>query len=606
MKAIMNNKPVEFADGETILEVARRSGVFIPTLCEFAALHHRPGTCRVCLVEVQKKDGTKRIVTACDTRLGEGEIVETRTHRVRSMRGLQMELLFADHCEKCSGCARHGDCELQDVARQTGLDLSRLSGTLCTRPPKVDDSAAGLVFTSDKCIRCLRCVEVCRQVHGIAAITLNHVGRDAVIGFDNGRWADSDRCIQCGQCALVCPTGALAVKDQCCRAFDFFADPNIVTVVQFAPAVRIAVAEAVGAKPGSDFEGRIVAALKQLGADFVMDTAWSADVTIMEEGTELLERLRHQKNNGTLENPQTMFTSCCPGWVNHVEKSAPDMIPHLSTTRSPQAIFGALAKHYLPNVAKVPAGRIRHISIMPCTAKKDEAIRPLLRHNGKNDVDLVLTIQEFVRILERSAIDLNTIEPQPFDSPLMSESSGGGLLFATTGGVMEAAMRTVSALSGGKDLSRLPLAPVRGLDHVKEAVIDTAVFGPIRVAVVYGIRAADAVIERVRAGTAPWHFVEVMACPGGCIGGGGTLRGKGWTGTLGERQAGVYAKDAGATIRASHENPDVQRLYRDFLIEPGSHMAHELLHCTYENRQKKRTPLKMSDIGPKVKLAHNK
>ena len=436
MKAIMNNKPVEFADGETILEVARRSGVFIPTLCEFAALHHRPGTCRVCLVEVQKKDGTKRIVTACDTRLGEGEIVETRTHRVRSMRGLQMELLFADHCEKCSGCARHGDCELQDVARQTGLDLSRLSGTLCTRPPKVDDSAAGLVFTSDKCIRCLRCVEVCRQVHGIAAITLNHVGRDAVIGFDNGRWADSDRCIQCGQCALVCPTGALAVKDQCCRAFDFFADPNIVTVVQFAPAVRIAVAEAVGAKPGSDFEGRIVAALKQLGADFVMDTAWSADVTIMEEGTELLERLRHQKNNGTLENPQTMFTSCCPGWVNHVEKSAPDMIPHLSTTRSPQAIFGALAKHYLPNVAKVPAGRIRHISIMPCTAKKDEAIRPLLRHNGKNDVDLVLTIQEFVRILERSAIDLNTIEPQPFDSPLMSESSGGGLLFATTGGCL--------------------------------------------------------------------------------------------------------------------------------------------------------------------------
>ena len=606
MKAIMNNKPVEFTDGETILEVARRAGVFIPTLCEFAALHHRPGTCRVCLVEVQKPDGTKRIVTACDTRLGEGEKIETRTHRVRSMRGLQMELLFADHCEKCSGCARHGDCELQDVARQTGLDLSRLSGTLVTRSPKVDDSAAGLVFTADKCIRCLRCVEVCRQVHGIAAITLNNVGRNAVIGFDNGRWADSDRCIQCGQCALVCPTGALAVKDQCCRAFDFFADPNIVTVVQFAPAVRIAIAEAVGAEPGRDFEGRIVAALKQLGADFVMDTAWSADVTIMEEGTELLERLRHRKNNASLAHPDTMFTSCCPGWVNHVEKSAPDMIPHLSTTRSPQAIFGALAKHYLPNVAKVPAGRIRQISIMPCTAKKDEAGREVLRHNGKNDVDLVLTIQEFVRILERSAIDLNTIEPEPFDSPLMSESSGAGVLFATTGGVMEAAMRTVSALAGGDDLTKLNLEPVRGMEKVKEATINTEVFGPVRVAVVYGIRAADAVIERVRAGTAPWHFVEVMACPGGCIGGGGTLRGKNWTKTLGERQTGVYQKDADAKIRASHENPDVQRLYNDFLIEPGSHLAHELLHCEYENRQKKRTPLRITDIGPRVRLAHNK
>lgn len=604
MHAIINNMPVEFNEGDTILEAARRAGIFIPTLCEFAELHHRPGTCRMCLVEVEHADGASRVVTACETRLLEGDRVNTRTQKVRGMQKLQAELLFSDHCEKCSGCARHGSCELQTVAAQVGLDVSALSGRLNTRPAAVDDSAAGLVFTSDKCIRCLRCVEVCRQLHGIGAITLNQTGTDCAVGFDGGRWADSDRCIQCGQCALVCPTGALAVKNQVDTALDWFADPNITTVVQFAPAVRISIAESVGAAPGTNLEGQIVAALKKLGADCVMDTLWSADVTILEEGTELIERLRRQKQAGTLHSkPDTMFTSCCPGWINHVEKSAPDMIGHISSTRSPQAIFGALAKTYLPKTLGIAPSKIRQISIMPCTAKKDEAGRDLLLHNGRRDVDLVLTVQEFADLLARAGIDLKTIEPAPFDTPLMSEGTGAAQLFATTGGVMEAALRTVCTLTGTPEAATLNYEPVRGLEDVREAEVETREFGALRVAVVHGIRGADAILDMVRAGTSPYHFVEVMACPGGCIGGGGTVRGVTWRRTLRERQDGVYKKDGEMPIRASHMNPDVQRLYRDYLTNPGSELAHELLHCRYESR--KQTPGVPSyfEIRTRLKLA---
>ncbi|MBP3437803.1 MAG: iron hydrogenase small subunit, partial [Sutterella sp.] len=485
-----------------------------------------------------------------------------------------------------------------------GLNVSELSGRLNTRPAVVDDSAPGLVFTSDKCIRCLRCVEVCRQLHGIGAITLNQTGTDCAVGFDGGRWADSDRCIQCGQCALVCPTGALAVRDQADTALDWFADPNVTTVVQFAPAVRISIAESVGAEPGTNLEGQIVAALKKLGADCVMDTLWSADVTILEEGTELIERLRRQKQAGTLhEKPDTMFTSCCPGWINHIEKSAPDMIGHISSTRSPQAIFGALAKTYLPKTLGIAPSKIRQISIMPCTAKKDEAGRDLLMHNGRRDVDLVLTVQEFADLLARSGIDLKTIEPAPFDTPLMSEGTGAAQLFATTGGVMEAALRTVCTLTGTPEAATLNYEPVRGLEDVREAEVETREFGRLRVAVVHGIRGADAILDMVRAGTSPYHFVEVMACPGGCIGGGGTVRGVTWRRTLRERQEGVYKKDGEMPIRASHMNPDVQRLYRDYLTNPGSELAHELLHCRYESR--KQTPGVPSyfEIRTRLKLA---
>lgn len=605
MKATLNAREVTFEDGDTILEVARREGVFIPTLCEFAALHHRPGTCRMCLVQKQNLHGETRWVTACDTRLESGDVIETRTAEVRERQRLQAELLFMDHCETCSACARHGNCELQTVAQQVGLDTGRMSGVLNTRSG-VDRSETGLVFTSDKCIRCLRCQEVCRVLHGIGAITLENVGLDAHIGFDSGAWIDSDRCIQCGQCGLVCPTGALAVKNEVDAVMDALADPQVVTVFQFAPAARIAVSELVGAVPGSNLQGQMVSALKRLGADYVMDTRWAADVTIMEEGTELLERLQAEKAHGDWVHPQTMFTSCCPGWVNHVEKSAPDMTVHLSSTRSPQQIFGALAKTYLPKTLGIDPKRIRQIAIMPCTAKKGEAGKHALqRESNVRDVDVVITVQEFVDLLRRSGIDLLSEPEVPFDQMLMTQTSGAGQLFASTGGVMEAAVRTVAAKTGGPQLGRLPLTPVRGLANTKEAQIETETLGTIRVAVVYGIRSADKMIELVREGRSPYHFVEVMACPGGCIGGGGTARGAAWLKRLATRQATVYQVDKTLAIKSAHENPDVQTLYETFLGEPTHGLAHELLHCTYENRHVDHTPPTAAMLDAAVTLTNH-
>ena len=602
--ARINGQSVTFNEGETILEVARRMGIFIPTLCEFAALNHRPGTCRMCLTEVTKANGVTQMVTACETRVEDGDVINTRAKRVRQMQKLQAELLFADHCETCSSCARHGACELQTVAKQVGLDVTTMSGRLATRKPTVDRSAPGLVFTADKCIRCLRCIEACRSVQGLGVMTLNHTGTGAAIGFAGDRWGDSDTCIQCGQCALVCPTGALAVKDQIETALDWFSDDTIKTVVQFAPAVRLAVAEGIGLPAGINLEGQVIAALKALGADYVMDTRWGADVTIMEEGTEFLERLEAQKKAGTLARPTTMFTSCCPGWVTHVEKNAPDMIPYLSSTRSPQAIFGALSKTWLPKVLNVEPTSLRTISIMPCTAKKGEASRAQLARDGRPDTDLVLTIQEFLTLLERTGIDLKSLMPATFDSLLMSEASGAAQLFATTGGVMEAALRTVTALTGGPALAKVAFEPVRGLETLKEATIDTITFGPLRVAVVYGMRTMTKVIDMVRAGTCPYHFVEVMACPGGCIGGGGTVRGRTWGQTLEARQSGVYATDNAMPIRASHENPDVIKLYREYLGKPGSALAHDLLHCGYEPHQKHAETPTYEAIEANVELAN--
>lgn len=583
--AEINGRSVAFQEGETILEVCRREGIFVPTLCEFAALNHRPGTCRMCLVETTEPADspfapaqTPRLSTACDTRLTPGLSVNTLSKRVRDARKRQAKLLFADHCETCSGCPRHGQCELQQTARQVGLTESELSRRECTRTDRIDETVS-LRFTADKCIRCLRCVEVCRQVHGIGAITFENVGTDASVGFDGQHWAWSSRCISCGQCTLVCPTGALDVVDETDKAIDLLADPSTVVAVQFAPAVRLTLAEALGRPAGENLEGRIVAALKRMGADYVCDTRWSADVTIMEEGTELIERLEAQRRKGSLDRPDTMFTSCCPGWVNHVEKTCPDLLPHISSTRSPQAIFSSLAKTYLPKMLDLDARRIRVISIMPCTAKKDEAARPKLSPS----TDLVLTVRELARLLERFGIRLDDIEPQSFDSPFMTQTSGGGQLFATTGGVMESALRTVSALTGGRLDAMKPFEPMRGLDNIKEAVLETQAFGPIRVAVVYGIRAADKLVELVRRGESPYHFVEVMACPGGCIGGGGTAQGR-WRSTLPIRQAAVYQIDRNLPIRAAHQNPDVVRLYEKFLEKPCSPKAHELLHTSYDNR----------------------
>ncbi|MDO5531354.1 [FeFe] hydrogenase, group A [Sutterella sp.] len=599
-RAFINGVSVEIEPNDTILKAARRAGIFIPTLCEFAALNHTPGTCRVCLVEVEKLDGTIDIVTSCETRIEPGMRIRTRTPEVRRRQKLQMELLFADHDENCSSCSRHGNCELQKCALWVGLDGSHISGRHCA--PRVEDmSQNGLRFDGRKCIRCLRCIEVCRQVQGplVSALVLKDTGAGAQIGFrGTDTWAKSDICIQCGQCSLVCPTGALSERDECCKVFDMFDDDSLTTIIQFAPAVRVAVAEAFALPVGTNVEAKIVTALKHMGADYVMDTRWSADVTILEEGTEMLTHFEEQKKAGTLDKPFTYFTSCCPGWINYVEKIAPDMIPHISSTRSPQAIFAALAKTYMAKKAGLEKKNIRVISIMPCTAKKDEAARKLLaREDGSRDTDVVLTVRELIRLIRRSGLNLAELPDTPFDSPEMSVSSGGAMLFATTGGVMEAAIRTMNAIKNNDPRPLPPLEMIRGPHGIKEATVKLGDLGDIRVAVVHECSNVAHVIDMVRNGTAPWHFVEVMACPNGCVGGGGTPRGHDvWGRNSLIRQQSVYKIDAEAPIHASHENPEVIRLYQEFLGEPCGHLSHELLHCTYEDRSRK------SEVKPARKV----
>ncbi len=601
MKVFIDNQAIECSEKDTILEVCRRQGVHIPTLCEFAALNHRPGTCRMCLVEV-KGDKDSSLVTACNTYVKNNMRIDTRSSRVRNARKLQAQLLFADHCEQCSSCSRHGNCELQKVADEVGLNCQGLSSRLNTRESVLDTSMLGLVFDSQKCIRCMRCVEVCRNVQGVGAITFEGNSCVASVGFDGELWGDSDRCVQCGQCTLVCPTGALSVRDETDLALRFFADSRVTTVVQMAPAVRVALAEVLGAAPGKNLQGQIVAGLKKLGADFVCDTLWAADVTIMEEGTELFERLQKAREAGTLGSPDTMFTSCCPGWINHMEKAHPDLLPHLSSTRSPQAIFGALAKTWMAREKGIDARRIRVISIMPCTAKKGEAARDQLARDGVPDVDLVLTVRELARLFKREGIDILDIEPQDFDSAFMTEGSGAAQLFATTGGVMEAALRTLAVLSGTSEPLPLELTPVRGLEGVKEAELSTELFGTLRVAVVYGLKNVQPLLDIVRAGRSPWHFVEVMACPGGCIGGGGTAKGPMWTQTLSQRQESVYAIDRKIKLHNSHDNPDVIRLYKEFLLKPNGELSHELLHCTYRNRKVEKPLKRFSELEKQLTL----
>ena len=583
MNASINGRDYTFEPGETILQVARRNGIFIPTLCHFRPLDHKPGTCRVCLAEVTDKNGRTEMLTTCNTPMEEGMRVNTRSPRVRSMQRLQVELVFADHDQDCASCARHGDCELQDLAEYVGLSTNRFASRLPHDRP-LDNTMHGMVRDMTKCIRCLRCVEVCRKVQGVAALTVDGTGTGAHIGVGMAPSQNTSACIQCGQCTLVCPTGALAERDANDEVLDFLANPEITTVFAFAPSVRVVVGEEFGLAPGENVEGRVVAALRRLGADIVIDTDFAADVVIMEEGTELLGRIR---NGGRLP----MFTSCCPGWVSYAEKHCPDILPYVSTTRSPQGVSSALVKSYLSEKMGIPARRIRNISVMPCTAKKDEAARAQLYTNNQPDTDVVITVREHIRLLRRNGIDLAKLEPEPFDNPYMSDSTGAAVIFGTTGGVMEAAVRTVYAVLNHKELPGVDVMPVRGMAGLRDAEVDLGKeHGVIRVAVVHGLANARKLVDQALAGESPYTFIEVMACPGGCVAGGGTCRVKrDYHPHARERQKGLYAIDSHMPRRQSHNNPQVISLYKDYLGEPNSHKAHELLHTHYTDRSKVQT-----------------
>lgn len=597
MHAQINSKPVTFAQGQTILEVARAHGQFIPSLCELSDINHAPGTCRVCLVEMTRNgDAQPRIVTACTTPMEEGMLVRTRTPEVRRMQRLQVELLLADHDHDCAACARHGNCELQDVAQFVGLGRVRHHFPEYPRRRTRDYSARSVVRDMQKCIRCLRCISVCRNVQGVDALVVTGSGLCTEIGLRHNKTQALSDCVGCGQCTLVCPVGALAGREDVEQVIDYLYDPDIFTVFQFAPAVRVGLGEEFALPPGSNVEGQMVQALRMLGADMVFDTNFAADLVIMEEGTELLHRLR----NGTA---MPMFTSCCPGWINFAEKRYPELLPHISTTRSPQQCFGALAKTYLAEGLCVDPRKMRVVAIMPCTAKKEEAARPEFRKDDQAEVDLVITTREFARLLRREGIELATLSSSSFDSPLMGESTGAAAIFGTTGGVMEAAVRTVHHVLTGQELAPVELHALRGFENVREAEVD---FGPgngkVRIAVVHGLKAAAQMADAVLAGKADYHFIEVMACPGGCMDGGGQPRAKrAYNPNAQARRKALFALDTARSIRQSHNNPLIGRLYAEYLGEPCAERSHQLLHTFYANR-KQEISYTMRDIWREISL----
>ncbi len=581
MQGTINGKLVEFAENETILQTAKRYDMFIPTLCELENLNHAPGNCRVCLVEIKRKgDDFTQTLTSCNTPMEEGIEVQTRSRKVREQQRLQVNLLLADHEEDCATCVRHGDCELQDVAQFVGLKEARFKYDFSSGRTR-DSNSPSIVRDMAKCIRCGRCVTICREVQGTDILFYENKGINLEIGVRDSDFLNTSNCVSCGQCTLVCPVGALAERDDTEEMIDYLYDPEVFTVVHFAPATRVALGEEFNMKPGSNVEGQMISAFRKLGADVVLDTNFAADVVIMEEGSELLHRI---KDNGTLP----LLTSCSPGWINYVEKFYPDMIANLSTTKSPQQCLGAIAKTYLAEKMEIDPVKMRVISIMPCTAKKEEAKRPKFTIGERPEVDVVLTTRELASLLKREGILLHDLEAGKFDNPWMGVATGAAEIFGATGGVMEAALRTVHFIVKGEELPCVDLKAVRGLEGIREASVDLGKLGTVNVAIANGLKSARELVDRVRSGEKNYHFIEVMACPGGCMGGGGQPRHKrNYREFLTARQKAIYDIDAGSELRQSHRNPQVKEMYDSYFGEPyTSERSHKYLHTTYSDKKR--------------------
>ena len=587
-KLTVDNKSVEVPDGTTILDAAYKAGVKISTLCYLEGVQ-AIGACRVCLVEVE---GAKTLVASCVTPAENGMKVHTNSRRVRKARRQVVELILSDHEGDCQTCDRNGDCELQALAQDLGIREISYPGEKSKR--LIDTSTEALVRDTAKCIQCRRCVTVCREVQGIAAIFPQGRGFETVIGPAFCTDLDSVVCVQCGQCAAVCPVGAISEKDQIAEVWAALDDPNKHVIVQTAPAIRAALGECFDYPPGTCVTGKMVSALRHIGFDRVFDTEFGADLTIMEEGSELLMRLKKaivHKEDVAL--PQ--FTSCCPAWIKYAEHFYPELLPNISTCKSPQQMFGAAAKtYYAQRTGKRPE-EITVVSIMPCTAKKFENVRPEMNDSGVQDVDLVLTTRELGRMIKEAGIDFSSLPDEKMDS-IMGMSTGAADIFANTGGVMEAALRTAYEVVTGRSLpfENLHVKPIAGLEGVKEASIEiTGTLSDwsflegvtLKVAVAHGLGNAKKVIERIKAGESDYHFVEIMACPGGCIGGGGQPRLTSDEVRKARIEA-IYREDEGKEIRKSHENPEIKQIYEEFLKAPLGEKSHHLLHTEYEARER--------------------
>lgn len=559
--------PVTVPEGTTILDAARSAGIHIPSLCYLRGVNEI-GACRVCVVEL---GGMDRLVPACNNVVEEGMEVLTSSPKVRETRRINVELLLSQHDCHCATCVRSGNCSLQTIAN----DLNILDLPFEKKVPETRwDRSFPLFRDASKCIKCMRCIQICDKVQTLNIWDVAATGSRTTVDVSLNRKITQADCSLCGQCITHCPVGALRERDDTRQVFEALADPNKITVVQVAPAVRTAWGEFMGLSPEQATVKRMVAALRRIGFDYIFDTNFAADLTIMEEGSEFLQRL---KNPGAFKAP--MFTSCCPGWVRFLKSQYPDMVSQLSTAKSPQQMFGAVAKSYYAQLLGVDPQRIYSVSIMPCLAKKQEAALPTMESAGAGpDVDVVLTTRELSRMIRAEHIIPAELKEEEFDEPL-GVASGAGIIFGATGGVMEAALRSAYCLVTGKNPSPDAFRDVRGMDGWKEATFHIA-DTPIRVAVVSGLGNARRLIQALRRGEVQYNFVEVMACPGGCSGGGGQPIHDGQE--LAEsRSEKLYGLDAIADLRFSHENPSVQRLYKDFLVRPLSEKAHHLLHTDH-------------------------
>jgi len=572
----INGMEVTVPKGITILEAAQKVGIDIPTLCYMKDIN-AIGACRICVVEVV---GAKSLVTACVYPCDrDGMEILTNSKRVIASRRKTLQLMLSNHNCSCLSCSRSGNCELQYLCRMHGIDTTeRYAGA--KTPSEIDDSAPHMIRDNSKCILCRRCVAVCSKTQGIGVIGANLRGFNTNIGsaFDMGLGETS--CVNCGQCIAVCPTGALQEKSFIHETFTAIYNPKKVVLVQTAPAVRAALGEAFGMPIGTDVQGKLAAALRRMGFDGVFDTNFAADLCIMEEGTEFINRV---KNGGKLP----LITSCSPGWIKYCEHYYPEMTENLSSCKSPQQMFGAVAKSYWAEKNGVDPKDIVVVSVMPCTAKKFEITRPDEDANGVPDVDIVLTTRELASMINQLGIRFTELPDEPYDDPFNS-GTGAAVIFGATGGVMEAALRTAVEVLTGKELPALDFVQVRGVEGVKEAAYDVEGVGTVKVAVASGLANASALLEKVRSGEADYHFIEIMGCPGGCVNGGGQPHVAGGIRNVvdirAERAKVLYNLDAKNARRKSHENPHVKELYEKYLGEPGSHKAHKLLHTTYIKR----------------------
>lgn len=568
----INDTLIQADEKMTILQVAKENNIKIPTLCYYPDLHIQ-SDCRICVVEIE---GRKGLVTSCSTLAEDNMVIKTNSPRVLNARKTITELILSNHDANCTACAKNLNCELQTLANRLGIDENRFENVLVQRP--IDDHNPSIVRNPNRCIKCGRCIDVCKNIQGINILENMNRSHDIQITPAFGKFLSDATCTFCGQCASVCPVAAITEKDETDLVWSALHDETKHVIVQIAPAVRVSLGEEFGYPPGEIVTGKLVSALRMLGFDRVFDTDFTADLTIIEEGNELIHRIEHQ---GVLP----MMTSCCPGWISFAEQYYPEILPHLSSCKSPQQMFGALAKTYYAQKTGISVEQLVVVSVMPCTAKKYEAKRPEMTSDHKHpDVDHVLTTRELGKMIKQMGIHFDEIEPQSFDDPF-GITTGAAIIFGATGGVMEAALRTVSEIVNKKPVESIDFVEVRGLEGIKEAEIELN-GKTVKVAVAHTLANARKLAEQTKNGESPYVFIEIMTCPGGCIGGGGqpynTI-----TKTREQRMDATYTADRSLPIRKSHENPAIHSIYTEFLDKPLGHLSHKLLHTHYHPRAKK-------------------